>query len=122
MTVALYTAAALLVVCGFVHSYLGERYILIRLFRRDNIPHLLGGREFTVNTLRFAWHITSLAWVGFAAILVLLARPPVRPGDIGTAIGLTFVLTGAIALLGSKGWHLSWILFLAVGIITLIAT
>jgi len=34
---------------------------------------LCGGTEFTVRTLRFAWHITTLAWWGFAVVLELLA-------------------------------------------------
>ena len=33
-------AAILLVICGTVHSIMGERYILRRLFKRDNLPHL----------------------------------------------------------------------------------
>jgi len=62
-------ASVILVFCGLIHSYLGERYILVRLFKCDNLPHLYGSDEFTKGTLRFAWHITSLAWFGFAAIL-----------------------------------------------------
>jgi len=52
----------LLILIGFIHSILGEKYILIRLFRRDNLPHLMGSDWFTKRTLRFAWHITTLAW------------------------------------------------------------
>lgn len=52
MTWALYLAASLLVATAAAHSYLGERYILVRLFRRDNLPRLFGGTEFTVRTLR----------------------------------------------------------------------
>ena len=56
-----FIAAAVLVVgIGIAHSWLGERYILMRLFRRQNMPHLLGSDDFTKRTLRFAWHITTL--------------------------------------------------------------
>jgi hypothetical protein len=58
-------AVAILIAIGFVHSYLGERYILIRFFKRDSIPHLFGGDEFTKGTLRFCWHTISLAAFGF---------------------------------------------------------
>lgn len=51
------TVAIILLCMGLTHSYLGEKYILIRLFRRDNIPKLLGSDEFTKGTLRFCWHI-----------------------------------------------------------------
>ena len=40
-------AAILLVLCGVVHSILGERYLLSRLFKRDNLPHLFGSDAFT---------------------------------------------------------------------------
>ena len=35
-------AAIFLFFIGLAHSILGERYILVRLFRRDNLPKLLG--------------------------------------------------------------------------------
>jgi hypothetical protein len=70
----LLSAAALLcMLIGVAHSYLGEKYILIRLFRRDNLPKLLGSDWFTKRTLRFAWHLTSIAWWGFAALLFTIA-------------------------------------------------
>ena len=68
----LLVAAFLTVVLAVGHSYLGERYILIRLFRRQDLPKLFGGTEFTTRTLRFAWHLTSLAWLSLGAILVKL--------------------------------------------------
>ncbi len=57
----LYLAAFLLMVVSFAHSYLGERFILSRLFKRDNLPKILGSDDFTKRTLRFAWHLTSVA-------------------------------------------------------------
>jgi hypothetical protein len=57
MTSALYVAAALMVGVGIAHSVLGERYILMRLFRRGELPRLFGGTEFTARTLRFAWPV-----------------------------------------------------------------
>ena len=54
-------AALLGFLLGVAHSVLGERYILTRLFRRENLPTLFGGTEFTTRTLRFAWHLTTIA-------------------------------------------------------------
>lgn len=119
---SLYIAAFLIAAIGFAHSYLGERYLLVRLFRRNDLPKLFGSSEFTVRTLRFAWHITSVAWLGLAAVLVLLAHPPVAPPAIGLAIGVTFLAHSAIAFGGSRGKHYSWIVFLAIGAITIYAT
>ncbi|HVL01270.1 MAG TPA: hypothetical protein VM553_15740 [Dongiaceae bacterium] len=60
MNFLLCLAAVLAIALGLAHSFLGERYILIRLFRRGNFPTLLGGTDFTEHTLRFAWHITTM--------------------------------------------------------------
>ena len=118
----LYLAALLLVAISIVHSYLGERYILIRLFKRDNLPKLFGSTEFTAQTLRFAWHLTSVAWFGFAAILVCLANPAIDSKTIGQIIGITFLVHFLIALAGSRGRHLSWSIFLIIGVLAIYAT
>lgn len=111
-------AAALMVLLAVAHSYLGERYILIRLFRRQDLPKLFGGTEFTKGTLRFAWHITSVFALGFAAVLWLLAshgRDVAR--DVAIIIAATSLLCGVVALAGSRGRHLSWIVFFAVAVL-----
>jgi hypothetical protein len=117
----LYAAAALIVLVAIAHSYLGERYILMRLFRRGQLPHLFGGPEFTRRTLRFAWHITSLAWLGLAAALVALAAPQVRTSTLVLVIGATFLAHFAVALLASRGRHASWAVFLAIGLLCVYA-
>ena len=122
MEILLYIAAFLAVAIGIAHSYLGEQYILTRLFRRDDLPKLFGSAEFTIRTLRFAWHLTTVAWWGFAAILILLANHSVNSRTIGLVIGCTFLVHFAIALLGSRGKHLSWLVFLAIGILAIYAT
>ena len=48
----LLAAAVLTLAVGAAHSYLGARYILIRLFRRADLPHLFGSDVFTRRTLR----------------------------------------------------------------------
>ncbi|GAB5561872.1 MAG: hypothetical protein SynsKO_35190 [Synoicihabitans sp.] len=118
----LYCAAALIVLIGLAHSYLGERFILQRLFRNGQLPRLLGGTEFTQKTLRFAWHLTSVAWWGLAAILILLAEPAASPAAIGQVIAIVFGIHFAVALIASRGQHLSWIVFLAIAALTWMAT
>lgn len=117
-----YVGCILLLLIGIAHSYLGERYILIRLFRRENLPKLFGGEEFTKNTLRFAWHLTTVAWWGFAAILFHLAQRDADIDLIGRIIGFTFLIHFVVALLGSKARHLSWIFFLIIGITAVYAS
>jgi len=109
-------AACLLVAIGIAHSYLGERYILIRLFRRSNLPRLFGSDLFTKRTLRFAWHLTTVAWWGFAAAVLVVARNPATPGAdvLVRVVSLTFLVSAVVSGVGSRGRHLSWVGFLAV--------
>ena len=119
MSPALATAALLTVLLAAAHSYLGERYILRRLFRRADLPKLFGGTRFTQDTLRLAWHITTVAFLGLAALLVALGwRGGVAPWVHGWIIGSTFAVSGLVALIGSKGRHLSWIVFFTVAALT----
>lgn len=115
MRISLLIAAGLATLLAGAHSYLGERYILIRLFRRDNLPKLLGDVEFTKQTLRFAWHITSIAWLGLASLLIVLAWSPSGAERTQTRlIAAVFGVSGLAALLGSRGRHLSWVVFFAI--------
>lgn len=113
----LLVASLILILCGIVHSYLGEKYILIRLFRKDNIPHLFGNDEFTKGTLRFCWHITSIAWFGFAALLSSSASA--QPFLL-YVVSIVFLLSGLFALFLTKGKHLSWVAFFAVSLLSFI--
>lgn len=121
MSIALCLAAFFAVAIGVAHSVLGERYILIRLFRLQNLPKLFGGVEFTTNTLRFAWHITTIAWWGFAAVLVLIAQDAVSPRNIALVIGITFCVTALVTVVVSRTKHLAWIVFLFIGCVAFYA-
>ena len=118
MNGSLLTAAALLIAIAIAHSLLGERYILMRLFRRDDLPRLFGSDWFTRRTLRFVWHVTSLAWLGFAAVLMLLSQSATPTRDsLLSVVSLTFLLTATVAAVASRGRHLSWVVFLAVAVL-----
>lgn len=107
----LVTGAFLAIFIGLVHSYLGERYILIRLFKRE-LPKLLGSDWFTKRVLRFAWHLTTVAWFGFAAILFLLSNPgEYIQKQILMVIAGVFLVNGLVSASFTKGKHISWIFF-----------
>jgi hypothetical protein len=115
MRVSLLIAAGLVLLLAVAHSYLGERYLLVRLLRRSDLPKLLGRVEFTKQTLRFAWHLTSIAWLGLASLIVVLASSP--DGTQLTQARLlsgVFGVSGAIALVASHARHLSWVAFFAI--------
>jgi hypothetical protein len=122
VTIPLVTAALLTAFLGVAHSYLGERYILMRLFRRGNLPDLFRNTEFTKRTLRLAWHIMTVLAFGFAMLLAVLASP--GGGGIRTMIGIiaaTFAFCGLLSLVISRARHLSWIVFFAIAGLTWIA-
>ena len=112
-------AAVLCVALAVAHSYLGERYILIRLFRRAEIPPLFGGAEFTKRTLRFAWHLTSVMWLAIAWLFVLLARGALSATSVASVLAIVFLVSAAVTLIASRGRHLAWPAFLVIGLIAL---
>lgn len=115
----LYFAAALIFLTGVAHSVLGERYILMRLFRRDNLPKIFGSTAFTTGTLRFAWHITTAAWWGFAVLLWQIGSGSLTPRSVLSVLGYTAILSGLLPLFITRGRHLSWVVFFIVGGIAL---
>ena len=66
---------------------------------------LRGSDVFTKQVLRFAWHITSVAWIAMGAALVW---------DPRRAIAIGFAASGATALVGSRGRHYSYVVFFAI--------
>ena len=118
MKTTLIAAAALLAAVGLAHSFLGEKYILIRLFRRHDLPKLFGSDWFTRRTLRFAWHLTSLAWFGFAGVVQQVSGLPQGAASaVLQVIGLTFLVCALVTALASHGRHLAWLVFLAIGLL-----
>lgn len=119
MSIFLYIAAFLIIVLGVAHSYLGEKYILIRLFRRENLPKIFDNQEFTKRTLRFAWHITTVAWIGFAALLVHAGRGDLTISGTLRIIGVTAIASGFLPIIFTGGRHLAWVVLFIIGGISL---
>ncbi len=118
--IALYLAATLLILVSLAHSLLGERYVLRRLERLDQLPRLvLGDREMMAPLLRFAWHITSIVWLGFAAILILMAHDALSNRSAAWVVAATFGVSGLISVIAGRGRHYSWMIFFGVGCIAL---
>ena len=117
MNAMLLAAALLTFSVGAAHSVLGEKYILMRLLRRPDLPQLFGDTRFTARTLRFAWHLTTVAWWGFGALLVLAARGTLTPANTLRALGVTMLVTALCVLVTSRGRHLAWPVFTAIGLI-----
>ena len=110
MSIPLVAAAVLAALLGTVHSYLGERFILLPLFRRHPLP------DFVRRTLRLAWHVTTVLAFGFTGLLLVMALPDREATrTMAGIISATFALSGVVSLVISRGRHLSWIVFFAIG-------
>lgn len=97
------TAAALgFFVLALAHSLLGERELLRPLFHR---PWDIGVPRAAVEViLRFAWHLTSVAWVGLGGIAL---------GWSPWAVLTGVALVSGLVVLGALRGHLAWPVFLA---------
>ena len=116
MNVSLLAATVLILVLGAAHSYLGERFILVRLFRRADLPRIFGSDTFTRHTLRFAWHLTTVVWYGIAVLLYWMAgvQRPLSIAAVGAVVSATAFASAVVAFIGSRARHPAWVVFLAV--------
>ena len=112
-------ATILLLIMGVAHSYLGERYVLIRLSKRENLPKVLGSTAFTVGTLRFVWHLTTVAWGALAFLVLSVGNGAISRDHVLTVIGITSLGSSALPLYFTRGKHLSWVIFVIVGALIL---
>jgi hypothetical protein len=116
MSTALLGASALTFLIGLVHSWLGERRLIGPLLDPGSRQGLLARSRFARSVLRFAWHITTIAWWGFGAMLAGLAlAPAAHHGKLALAATATTMLaTGIVILVAGRGRHLAWPAFLAI--------
>lgn len=102
------------VLIAIIHSVVGERLILPRLLRCADLPVLRGDVRFTRSILRWAWHLTSVAWVGFALLLFIIASEKnLEPVTLVRIIAAVFGVSGLIAFITTRGRHAVWPLFAA---------
>lgn len=99
------TVASCLVTLAIAHSVLGESGLLRPLFAAQWSTPM--PRDAVEKVLRFAWHLTSLAWLALAAIVV--------GGDQLLVAGLLSLASAAAIFVMLRG-HLAWPIFLLAGI------
>lgn len=106
-------ALGLIAFLSLAHTYLGEKYILARLMKRE-LPRLFNDRDdsFTKQVLRFAWHLTTIAWLGLGFVVWVEPSP-----KIAHVVGTIFLMHAPLPLIWTKGRHLSWLFFFAIGIL-----
>jgi hypothetical protein len=109
----LLVAAGITTLIALLHSYLGERRIMPRLLASPELPKLRGSIAYTRSILRWAWHLTSLAWLAHAALLLAITRLPLQArGELGAIIATCLALSGLVCLLATRGRHVAWPFFI----------
>ncbi len=101
-------AAGGLVTLAMMHSFLGERMILVPLLAEPwsiTLP-----RPAAERILRFAWHLTSLAWLGLAAA--------VAGAEAAVTVGVVCLVSAVIVVAASRT-HPAWPVFLIAGLAAL---
>lgn len=123
MNIYFLIAAILAFLIGLSHSLLGEFFFLRRLFKRE-MPFKLGSELFVNRTTRIAWHLTTIAWWNAAAILIVFSLRPMDHTSfiVARIISNIFLLSGILSLVGSRGRHLSWIVFFLISLIAWLGT
>jgi len=113
----LLASGSLILGLGLFHSVLGEKYLVRRLLRRDNIPHLFGDDSFTKLTIRYAWHLLTILALGCGAILLYLAVDANPHKPVAAILAVTFVAAGLWGIVSTRARHLSWIVLIVAGLL-----
>jgi hypothetical protein len=113
-------AAVLALAVGLVHSWLGERVLIGPLLATPAAEGPLARRPMR-RVLRNAWHITSVAWAGMGIVLASLAFAPLDASGrrVLVVLGLLFAAQGLFVFATSRGRHVGWPFFAAIGALSL---
>ncbi|MEM7338253.1 MAG: DUF3995 domain-containing protein [Actinomycetota bacterium] len=105
MTTSHLVAGIGLIAIGLMHSALGEIGILRPLFRASWAVD--DPRWAVERILRFAWHLTTIAWFGLAAIVL--------GASAATIVAIVAALSAVIIFVTLRG-HLAWPMFALVAL------
>jgi hypothetical protein len=116
MSASVLIAGGIAVLLGIAHSFVGERRVVRTILDRPDLPPLWGSTVLMRRTVRFAWHLTSVGWLGAGALLILFAGRMDEPGArLGVLVlGGIFLASAVVAFVGSRGRHPAWVICLAV--------
>lgn len=114
MSIVLALASLAIVTVAATHSILGELKLIGPLVAPATRAGLLAKSEFARQVLRFAWHLTTIAWIALAGELVVVASGwEARRGGLAV-VAIAFLATGLITFAASRGRHLAWPAFLLI--------
>ena len=118
-TIFLFLATLATLLTAFAHSYFGERRLIGPLVAsNDGVME----RALAKQVVRLAWHVTTLIWLGQAALLL---REALNPQSIDRSlvlgIGLLYIGIGLGDALLTRGKHIGWPLLTAIGVFCILA-
>jgi len=115
----LIAAAAATLLTAFVHSYVGERRLIGPLVASN-----AGVMSSTLakQVVRFAWHLTSLIWIGQALLLLRAASaPPSLDRVLAGGIGVLYLIAASYSAIVTRGRFIGWPLLMAVGLFSFLS-
>jgi hypothetical protein len=117
--VFLYAAALTTLLTAFTHSFFGEKRLIAPLVAtNDGVM----SRMLAKQVVRFAWHLTSLLWIGQALLLLRAATDPsVLDTSLIGGIGVLHLAVGLFDAVVTRGKHIGWPLLTAIGVFSLLA-
>jgi hypothetical protein len=93
---------------AIAHSVLGERLFIPQIQTQTTWPGSAKAAAFRSSIVRLAWHVTSVMWLGFAALLLapLLGFDGLMPVYVVAAatFGVVLVMTGPMTAFRHVGW------------------
>ena len=118
-SIFLIAAALATLLTAFTHSYFGEKRLIAPLVTsNDGVMSRLLAKQ----VIRFAWHLTSLLWIG-QALLLLRAASNSQYFDrtLVAGIGLLYVGVGLFDAVATRGKHIGWPLLTAIGVLAFLS-
>ena len=114
-TIALVIAAFGIVTLGLAHTILGEKGVVQPIIKRMDWSGTKEGADFLNGTVRFAWHITTISWVGLAVILLtpIFGFSEDR-SFVPLVVAATSVVNAVFDFAYTRGRHLAWVVFLLI--------
>ncbi len=118
-TMFLMAAAIATLATAATHSYFGEKRLIGPLVASDDG---VMSRLLAKQVIRFAWHLTSLLWIGQALLLLRAAfDPEVFDAVLIAGIGVLHVAIGLFDAVVTRGKHIGWPLLTAIGVFALLS-
>lgn len=109
----LWASALLMVVTAAIHSFFGEKRLIVPLLARDKTVLT---QALSRKVIRFAWHFTSLLMIVSAALVAW----PGTPDGLILFAGGAWLAVGVADVIYTKGQHIGWPFLSAAGLFAIL--